>query len=103
MISACIAEVGVLRYTPAQLPAFDLKLEHDSQIEEAGQLRQVTAKLKAVAFGAMAERLQGQPVGSRWRFVGFLATPTRAVASVLHIQDFTALDDSIVASATHII
>ncbi len=92
MISACITEVGVLRYTPAQLPAFDLKLEHESQIDEAGQLRQVKTKLKAVAFGALAERLNGQPVGSHWRFVGFLATPARGVASVLHIQDFAALD-----------
>ena len=93
VISACIAEVGVPRFTPAQLPAFDLRLEHASQIEEAGQLRSVHAKLKAVAFGAVAERLQGQAIGSAWRFVGFLATPTRGVASVLHIQDFTAADD----------
>ncbi|MGA8987962.1 primosomal replication protein N [Aeromicrobium sp.] len=93
VINACIVEVGVLRFTPAHLPAFDLRLEHESQLEEAGQLRSVKAKLKAVAFGAMAERLKGQPIGSTWRFVGFLATPTRGVASVLHIQDFTAADD----------
>ena len=42
---------------------------------------------KAVAFGAMAERLARQNIGSLWTFSGFLATPRNGKNAVLHIQD----------------
>jgi primosomal replication protein N len=87
-LTACVAELGALRYTPAGLPALDLKLEHESTVEEAGKPRQVKAALKAVAFGATAERLARQALGSLWLFQGFLATPGSARHPVLHIQDF---------------
>ncbi|MDM0058728.1 primosomal replication protein N [Variovorax fucosicus] len=88
VLTACVAELGALRYTPAGLPALDLKLEHESTVEEAGKPRQVKAALKAVAFGAIAERLAKQALGSLWRFQGFLATPGNGKHPVLHIQDF---------------
>ena len=88
LLTARVAEIGALRYTPAGLPALDLKLEHESKVEEAGKPRQVKAVLKAVAFGAVAERLATQALGSLWRFRGFLATPGTAKHPVLHIQDF---------------
>jgi primosomal replication protein N len=88
VLTACVAELGALRFTPAGLPAIDLKLEHESTIEEAGKPRQVKAALKAVAFGAVAERLARQAMGSLWRFQGFLATPGNAKHPVLHVQDF---------------
>ena len=88
VLTACVAELGALRYTPAGLPALDLKLEHESTLEEAGKPRQVKAALKAVAFGAIAERLARQALGSLWRFQGFLATPGNGKHPVLHIQDF---------------
>jgi primosomal replication protein N len=88
VLTACIAERGSLRYTPAGLPALDLRLEHESVLEEAGQRRQVKTALKAVAFGSNAERLASQALGSLWRFQGFLATPGSAKHAVLHIQDF---------------
>ena len=85
---ACIAECGALRYTPAGLPALDLRLEHESSVEEAGVKRQVKAVLKALAVGAVAERLGKQAVGSKWIFTGFLASPRNGKHVVLHIQDF---------------
>ena len=88
LLTACVVELGSLRFTPAGVPALDLKLEHESKIEEAGAPRQVKAALKAVAFGAVAERLARQALGSLWRFQGFLATPGNAKHPVLHIQDF---------------
>jgi primosomal replication protein N len=88
LLTACVAELGTLRYTPAGLPAIDLKLEHESTVEEAGKPRQVKAALKAVAFGAIAERLARQAMGSLWLFQGFLATPGNGKHPVLHIQDF---------------
>ncbi len=87
-MSACIAQTQVLRYTPAGVPAIDLTLEHESCVEQAGQTRQVKATVKAVAFGAMAERLVKQTIGSHWRFSGFLANSMRGKQLVLHIQDF---------------
>ena len=88
VLTACIAELEALRYTPAGLPALNMKLEHESDIQEAGQTRQVKAAVKAVAFGAMAERLVKQAVGSAWRFTGFLATPRNGKHVVFHIQEF---------------
>ena len=88
LLTACVAELGNLRFTPAGVPALDLKLEHESKIDEAGTPRHVKAALKAVAFGAVAERLARQALGSLWRFQGFLATPGKAKHPVLHIQDF---------------
>ena len=88
LLTACVAELGALRFTPSGLPAVDLRLEHESTMSEAGQPRQVKAALRAVAFGAVAERLARQALGSLWRFQGFLATPGNGKHPVLHIQDF---------------
>jgi primosomal replication protein N len=87
-LSARIAETRPLRYTPAGLPALDLQLEHESEVEEAGGKRQVKVVLKAVAFGAHAETLARQTIGSAWQFAGFLATPRNGKLPVLHIQQF---------------
>ena len=87
-LTACIAEADALRYTPAGLPALNMRLEHESEVQEAGQARQVKAAVKAVAFGALAERLVKQAVGSAWSFSGFLATPRNGKNVVFHIQEF---------------
>jgi primosomal replication protein N len=87
-LKACIAEQAALRYTPAGLPALDLILEHTSELQEAGQLRKVQLKLRALAIGSLAERLVKQAVGSVWTFSGFLATPRQGKSVVLHIQEF---------------
>jgi primosomal replication protein N len=89
VLTACIAEVNPMRYTPVGLPALDLRLEHESNIQEAGQERQVKAAVKAVAFGAMAEKLAKQAIGSAWRFNGFVATPRNGKNLVFHIQEFS--------------
>ena len=86
-LTACIAEVQALRYTPAGLPALDLRLEHESQQQEAGIRREVKVAIKAVAFGTLAERLARQALGSHWEFQGFLASPRNGKGVVFHIQD----------------
>jgi len=88
VLSAWIVEASVLRYTPAGLPALDLRLEHESQVNEAGRERTVKAAIKAVALGSVAEALGAQAVGSGWTFSGFLATPRNGKHPVLHIQSF---------------
>ena len=78
-----------MRYTPAGVPALNLKLEHGSSVLEAGQQRQVKAAIRAVALGTMAERLASQAIGSVWKFTGFLATPRNGKHAQLHIQEFS--------------
>jgi primosomal replication protein N len=88
VLSARIAEAAALRYTPAGLPAIDLRLEHESDTLEAGQQRQVKLEIRAVAFGTDAETLARQAIGSGFRFTGFLAAPRHGKHPVLHIQSF---------------
>jgi len=88
VLSARIVQAGGLRYTPAGLPALDFSLEHESEITQAGQPRQVKTGIRAVAFGTLAETLGRQPIGSVWTFTGFLATPRNGKHAVLHIQQF---------------
>jgi primosomal replication protein N len=73
------------------LPALELRLDHESLLQEAGQDRQVKASVKAVAFGALAERLARQAIGSSWRFQGFVATPRNGKTLVFHIQEFSQI------------
>lgn len=91
VLSARIAEAGALRYTPAGLPALDFRLEHESEITEAGQPRQVKMAIRAVAFGSTAETLGKQAIGTSWRFTGFLATPRNGKHPVLHIREFQSI------------
>jgi primosomal replication protein N len=78
-----------MRYTPAGLPALNMRLEHESQVSEAGGTRTVKVVVRAVAFGALAERLAKQAIGSSWRFNGFLANAHQGKAVVFHIQELS--------------
>jgi primosomal replication protein N len=89
VLGACIAEVEAMRYTPAGLPALNVRLEHESVVQEAGSSRTVKVAVKAVAFGTLAERLAKQAVGSVWSFTGFLANARQGKSVVFHIQDFS--------------
>jgi len=92
IVTATLAEVKALRYTPAGVPALDLELIHHSEVADQGKPRQVGLQLRAIAFGAMAEKLRNLGVGSEWRFSGFMAAakakPTLSKQIVFHIQDF---------------
>lgn len=77
-----------MRYTPAGVPALNLKLEHESQVQDLGSVRTVNVVIKAVAFGTLAERLAKQAVGGVWKFNGFLSHARRSKSLVFNIQDF---------------
>jgi len=77
-----------MRYTPAGTPALNCRLEHESQVQEAGGIRTVKMTIKAVAFGSDAVRLAQQAIGSNWNFKGFLANARQGKSVVFHIQDF---------------
>ncbi|MBV8618442.1 MAG: primosomal replication protein N [Curvibacter sp.] len=88
VLTAVIAEAKPMRFTPAGLPAIDLRLESESEVEEAGHQRKVQVGIRAIAIGANAERLAKQALGTVWRFTGFLATPRNVKTVVFHIQEF---------------
>ncbi|MDD0815530.1 primosomal replication protein N [Curvibacter sp. HBC28] len=88
VLTAVIVEAKPLRFTPAGLPALDVRLEAESQVQEAGQKRQVQVAIRAIALGAQAERLARQSLGSVLKFTGFLATPRNVKTVVFHIQEF---------------
>jgi len=70
------------------VPALDLQLEHASELFEAGENRRVNLLIKAVAFGALAERLRSQTASCSGSFSGFLANVRNSKAVVFHIQEF---------------
>ncbi|MES2979057.1 MAG: primosomal replication protein N [Pseudomonadota bacterium] len=88
-LTACIAEVSPLRYTPAGLPATNFVLDHESEVDEAGTVRQVKLSLKAVAFGALAEQMARITLGKSFRFKGFLMSARTNKSIVFHIQELT--------------
>ena len=87
-LTACIAELSPLRYTPAGIPAVNVILEHESEIVEADVARKVKLTVKAVAFGALAEQTAGLALGKAFRFTGFLVNARASKGIVFHIQAF---------------
>jgi primosomal replication protein N len=85
-LTACIAEAKPLRYTPAGIPASNFVLEHESEMVENGVARQVKLTVRAVAFGSLAEQSGQLPLGTPYRFTGFLINARTSKSVVFHIQ-----------------
>ena len=90
-LTARIAEVSPLRYTPAGLPATNLVLDHESEQMEAGSQRQVRLSIKAVTFGTLAEQASRLDLSQAFRFRGFLASARTNKSIVFHIQELNCL------------
>ena len=90
-LTARIAEVSPLRYTPAGIPALNLVLEHESEVEEVGAKRQVKLTVRAVAFGALAETSAKSELGQLKVFTGFLINARTSKSIVFHIQDINPI------------
>ena len=92
LLTAKIASLEAIRYTPAGLPALNCTLEHESELDfdlaGTSQKRQVKVVLNAVAFASNAERLKVQTLGSQWNFKGFMAAGRNGKGVVFHIQEF---------------
>ena len=85
-LTAGIAELSPLRYTPAGIPAINFILEHESEILEAGVQRQVKLTIRAVAFGTLAEQAAKLSFGKPFRFTGFLINARTSKGVVFHLQ-----------------
>jgi len=86
-LSARIAQVLPLRYTPAGLPALDVMLEHEADVTDAGVPRRVKLSLRGLAFGTQAETLVRADLAAQWLFKGFVAQARNGKGVVFHIQD----------------
>ena len=63
-------------------------MAHESEQEEAGGRRKVSAELGAVAFEAQARLLASRPLGTRLKLQGFLAAKSkRSKRLVLHVMN----------------
>jgi primosomal replication protein N len=88
VLSAQLVERGAMRYTPAGLAACDFSLRHESQVTEAGQPRQVSMEMRAVAIGEIAQRLVKLEIGAAGTFAGFLTNQRNGRGAVLHVTEF---------------
>ena len=84
-LSGTLAQVEVLRHTPAGLPLLQFRLAHKSVQIEAGYKRQVECELNCVALGDMATELSRSTTGTGVSVTGFLNRKNRMSAQlVLH-------------------
>jgi len=90
-LTARVAELSPLRFTPAGLPALNLVLDHESEQLEAGTERQVKLSIKAVAFGTLAEQLTRLELGRSCRCKGFLASARTHKGVIFHLQELNPL------------
>ena len=82
-----------MRFTPAGIAAVDFRLEHESEIEEAGKTRTVRAEIPAVAFQSLARLVAGAKLGTQARLEGFLgAKSRRSKRLVLHVTNMEFLE-----------
>ena len=88
---ARIVEVSSMRYTPSGQPVVDIKLSHESQIEEAGIQRKVSLLMKSKAVGFLAEKLILLPLDSTFLFIGFLASGSNSKNLVFHIHSYQSV------------
>jgi primosomal replication protein N len=87
-VTGKIVELSALRYTPAGIPVVEFKLDHESEQDEAGAKRKVTAQISAVAFEAQARLVSQRNMGSEVRLEGFLSARTkRSKKLVLHVTN----------------
>jgi len=84
-LTATLVERAALRFTPAGLPALDLRLAHESVVVEDGQPRKVSMEIKALAIGAISRTMQALALGQVGRYAGFLTSTRNQRGLLFHI------------------
>jgi primosomal replication protein N len=85
VLEAKLTERAALRYTPAGLPALDVVIEHHGEANEDGQARKVALSTKAIAIGAITQRVQAMALNSPAVFAGFLSATRNGRGIRFHI------------------
>lgn len=93
VLDGVIAECGVLRRTPAGMPALEFRVEHVSRQIEAGIERQVRCEVSALALGEAALSAQARRPGDSVMLTGFLAARSaRHAGLVMHVNTIEILE-----------
>ncbi len=87
VLQAQLIERGALRYTPAGIPALDLRLQHASEQTEAGHPRKVALELRAVAIGEITRSVLPLDIGAERGFAGFLSAQRNGRGVVFHVTE----------------
>jgi primosomal replication protein N len=87
LLSGSVLQRSAPRYTPAGLPALDLVLQHQSEVEQAGAPRKISLEIKALAIGEVTVALAALPLGSEARFAGFLASARNGRGWLFHVTE----------------
>jgi len=87
VLTAQLVERGVLRYTPAGLPALDLSLKHESEVTQDGKPRKVWFDIRARAIGGITARVETLALGSTHGFAGFLGSQRNGRGVVFHVTE----------------
>ena len=85
ILRAQLVQRGAVRYTPAGLPALDLSLKHESEVNEAGLPRKVSMEMRAVAIGEITGQLAALAIGTQVDCAGFLSSHRNGRGIVFHI------------------
>ena len=85
VLTAQLIERGAMRYTPAGVPALDLRLQHESTVSEDGQPRKVSMEMKAVAIGGITQALLGLELGTMGHYGGFITSARNGRGLMFHI------------------
>jgi primosomal replication protein N len=94
VLTGSLIERKELRYTPAGIPALDVRIGHASEQAEAGRSRHVSLEIEAVALGPLAEQLSRAAGDRSYRFRGFLAPRSlKSRQLVLHLNEFDLSED----------
>ena len=87
VLTALLVERGALRYTPAGVPALDLSLKHESEVQQDGATRKVSVEVKARALGDITQRVARLDLGSEHGFAGFLGSQRNGRGVVFHVTE----------------
>jgi primosomal replication protein N len=87
VLAASLVERGAKRYTPAGLPALDLRLQSDTTVTQNGQARKVSVELRAVVIGDLTLRIERLALGSTAQFAGFIAPGRSGKGLFFHVTE----------------
>jgi len=87
VLAAEVIERGAMRYTPAGVPALDLKLKAESTVMEDGQPRKVSLEVRAVAIGEITRNVNALVLGEPVQCAGFLTASRNGKGLVYHLTE----------------
>lgn len=87
VLAAEVIERSAMRYTPAGVPALDLKLKAESTVTEDGRPRKVSLEVRAVAIGAITRSVNALVLGEPVQCAGFLTTSRNGKGLVYHLTE----------------